>query len=477
MTHGIEYILRDNLYAGVCCLPKQCWLFKKVNLLNLHKLRDAVSTFHVYRFTNFVIEKIYYPNTRLLLMELYRRDSKSIHVFYLVLLLGIIYFKNTDYVVNMKILKLLSKLKDTCIKKQPFHEIFVYFEKGKPNILRLNNHTCISIQELMIQSKSVPVNEKFKSMEKMISHVDNVEWVANTKGFQLAKSLCNFAYRYPTSNRHIQHSEVKILKSELYYPKQWLDFAYNFRQNVILNPSSRRDCFRTLKHILVHPFTTENLSFSHYVSNLLTFMLNQLTNKLISLDKPMCFCNTKCTAVEKDLETLYTNNFFIFCKTCNQPVNYQHKIYNNVSIVTDQYNSENHFACNDGCSDFDFVDLYKCSVDSKGYIKYNYNAVVKYKKERKVKFHTTMCRQSRTCFNVITIELESNAIPKYKCKSNHTSSRDTCFDVIRSVIATNDDFDKLFILNNLCVGCIVFCFDICHKKDKIRTKVRQCLAK
>ena len=458
MQSEIENILKSNLYSGICFLPKQCWLFRKVNSLNLLKLRDMVSTFQVYRFTHFVVEKIFKPNTELLLLELYRNsDDKSIHVFYLVLLLCIIYFKNTDYVVNVKILKLLSKLKNMCITKQPFHEIFAYFEKGKSNILRLNHHTYICMQDLLLQNTNVSVKENFKSMEKMISNVNNLEWTANTKIFQLAKSLCNFAYKYPTSNRHIHQSEVNFLKTELYYPKQWLDFAYNFRQNVILNPSARRDCFRTLKYLLVNPFITANLSFSHYLSNLLTFMLNHLTNKIIALDEPMCFCHSKCTADEKDLETLYTNNFFILCKSCNQPVNYQHKIYNNVSLSTDQYNNENHFACVDGCSDFDFVDLYCCQIDSSGNIKYNYNAVVKYKKERKVKFHTTMCRSSRSCFNVITVEMKSAETPRYQCKSNHVSKRETCFDRIRSFISTSDDFDKTFILNNLCIGCIVIC--------------------
>ncbi len=147
--------------------------------------------------------------------------------FTLVVLLAVIYFKTVDFEVCEKIEKLLATIQSVCKSKQQFHELYVF--KNKKNFMCFNEHTQIQMSAFNLGSH-FEVQAEFESLKGVIRRARNTEWLPSEKTFRTLKSLCNFAYRYNTSNRLLRESEVDIQQSELAYPKAWLDFATCLRR-------------------------------------------------------------------------------------------------------------------------------------------------------------------------------------------------------------------------------------------------------
>jgi hypothetical protein len=266
-----------------------------------------------------------------------------------------------------------------------------------------------------------------------------------------------------------------MIKEELFYPKVWLDFAYTFKTNLIKNASANRSVFHALRMLLTNPFETENLSFSHYMSNIITHLAHFVNNKVINLNIPGCYCHAKCVASEESLEKVYYNGLFILCKSCCQPVNYQHKIYCKTNVQNDAHNHQKYFSCSDCCSEFDIIDLYKCFIDKSGCINYQYLALLKQKHTRQRNICTTMCQGDRKCYNIVTLSLDDFKNGNLFCgvhRFQQHSDDETCFAVMRQRIKSGDYISKTLILDTMCPGCIAYCFDICTKHDEMKTKIR-----
>ena len=260
-------------------------------------------------------------------------------MFYLVVLLCISYFKNTTHDNSQQIIRILLKIKSITEIKQPFHELYITFSRRRSNELIVNNHSKLSLSRIVSTTTS-NVQEPFRKMKKMISQSYRFEYLPNPKVFQHMNSLCNFSYKYPTSNRLLHNSKTQLMNEELFYPKIWLDFAYLFKRNMIENASAKRTAFHILRMLLMNPFETENLSFSHYLCNIIGYLAHFVNNKIINLNVPGCFCHAKCVADRGNLEQVYTNGLFIICKTCCQPVNYQQKIYSKKNVQNDAHNHQ-----------------------------------------------------------------------------------------------------------------------------------------
>ena len=467
-VRDIEKILKLNVYPAICCLPKDVLTLKRFNTCSLRQLFGKMTTFHCYRFSHFLVRKIFHRNfnSEKLLLHLYTssisKSTNKFHCFYLVVFLCVIYFKKTCYRTSRKILKLFQKIDRLCRRKHPFQELYIVHSKNKSCIFMINDHVEIKMSELQFQSRPMSLSKKFSSLKRMIDQMKNREWITDVKTFQMAKSLCNFAFRFPTSNRLLSKSKAHILSTELSYPKPWLDFAFSFKQKIIDDVSSRRNCFRAIKTLLTQPFETTNLSFSHYITDILNILSHVVNNKILTLNKPGCFCHTKCLRDEERRETLYSNGMFILCKTCCQPVNYKHKAYAKAFVTNDTHNHANYFACADGCSQFNIIDLYDCFIDEKGIIKYKYSALWNVHKQKRQSHFTTICQASRTCVNLVTVEEKENGSKhKFNCGCNSRKQSDTCFDDLKEQITNNETFDISKFINEMCSGCIIRCFDIC----------------
>ena len=465
-------ILESYLYSALFTFPGQLLALKKINMCSLMKVKEQLTTFHCYRFTHYLIGKLF-PNTNhseKLLEQLYSTENdQRIHVFYLVVLLCIIYFKNTNFKISLRIQKLLHTISIISATKQPFDELYVNFVKSKKCMICINNHTKIPINQLSFSFQH-RLSPEFQTLKKMVLQVQNSEWLPKRKNFHHLKSLCNFAYTYCTSNRILEDSNVQMLTSELAYPKPWLDFAYYFKERTIMLPSSRRQCFELLKRVLSSPVHIQNLSFSHYIMNFLAFYMNTVSNKVVSLNKPACFCNAKCTREENSLEKLYHAGLFILCKTCNAPVNYQHKIYSKVFVINDYHHPHKYFSCADSCSQFEIVDLYKCCTHENGFLHYQYKGLLCIK--RKEQYLTSICMKSRTCSNIVTVAVSKKT--KVHCNSSHQKV-DTCFERVKQHLMDDNSIDKKFIKTSMCTGCIAYSFDFCSRKNKFKTKIRRLL--
>lgn len=467
-------ILRKHLFNAICNLPKSVLSLKRVNNANLRKMKDVITTFHCHRFTHFMIAKLFDVNLKLdrLFCNLYRDKfvatrTEDVHLFYLIIFLCILYFKQTNFKTSQQIIKLLLKLRCIAKDREPFQDLYVSFGKNKMRCLQINHHTQLNLQDFVFTS-ACEVRSEFSSLEKMIRHFANTEWLPDSKVFHDAKSLCNFVYRYRTSSMAIQDSSVKLLTSELYYPKPWLDFAYNFKQRLIHDVHFRRHCFYVLKTLLIDPIPTRNLSFCQYVMDIVTFFANFLSNKVISVNKIGCFCNTKCIRTRGSLEKLYLNSMMILCKICNMPTNYEHKIYNKVHVWNDVHNHNVYMSCQDGCTQFKIVDLYKLCIDKDGNVQYQYQALSR--STSKVQYLTSICTKSRNCFNVVTTENKTGSEFQLYCKSNHSQQKETCFDLVN---ADEIHFDEDWVLQNLCIGCLTYCFDFCTWNNPIKKAVRR----
>lgn len=470
-------ILRTNIYPAVCFLPKDVLDIRCINAGSLEKIRARLTTLHCYRVTHCIVAKLFgnYIDEQVLLTRLYGKRDTQFHVFYIVVFLLVCYFKKTSFDIGNTIVDLLIEIRNVCQNQTPFHDLFIVFLKQNGSYIHIGN-TKFSAKKFNFIS-NVDVSSEFEQLKKMIRQVNNAEWLPSMKTFHNMKSLCNFAFKFPTSNRLLIESDVKMMKSELCYPKSVLDFAYRFREKTISDPSWRRHCFETLRSLLVNPFETYNLSFSQYVINELSFLSNFVSNKVVNLNPAGCFCKTKCVRREEDLETLYSNGLFIICKSCSQPVNYRIAVYNNTQVVNDFHNHDKYFSCIDGCSDFDFLDLYNCSIDERGVISYSYLALVKTNDSSKKRNITSLCDGHRRCFTVVTTELNDSKKPNLSCTWNH-QPKDTCFDFMKVLLSDetdSQDVDRNFILQNTCFGCLAYCFDQCTKEDKIKRKIRSIL--
>lgn len=469
-------ILKRHLYPAICFIPKSILSLRRVNGPNLRKMKETVTTFHCHRFTYFLITKLFDENLKQdrLLTNLYRDKAmvtERVHLFYLVLFLCVMYFKRTDYNVGRRIIELLLKLKRIAKDKEPFHDLYVSFVKNKTRCLLINNHTQLNTLDFVFTSPC-EVRSEFRSLEKMISNYSTTEWLADTRVFHDAKSLCNFAYRYRTSNVVIQDTSTKMLTSELYYPKPWFDFAYNFKQRLVLGADSRRHCFHILKTLLIDPIPTRNLSFCQYVMNIVSFFANFLSNKVLRLNKAGCFCHTKCIRTTSSLEKLYMNSMMILCKTCNMPTNYEHKIYNKVHVWNDIHNHNVYLSCQDSCTQFDIVDLYELCLDKDGNFQYQYQALSR--TVNKVQNLTSICNKSRTCFNVVTTENKAGGDIRIYCSNNHNLDSETCYDMFQSEMLHGDqiNIDEDWVLKHLCIGCIAHCYDFCTWNNRLKRFVR-----
>jgi hypothetical protein len=472
MMESVYDVLNDHLYNGIRNFPSSILALKRLNVVTLKKLKQTLTTFHCYRFAHFVIKNMFPHNLRvdLLLINVYSQQStdEKIHMFYLIVQLCVLYFKKPDYEMNKRIIQILRGIRKICQKKQPFHELYVTFSKQRSNIICVNNHTTIHLRDLLLQ---LEISKVHPSLRKMVTQVKGLEWIPNHKVFQVLKSMCNCTYIYNTSNLVLHDSVANFLTSELYYPKPVLDFAYHFKRELTTNPSSKRKCFSSIQILLTSPIVTRNLSFGHYLQNIIRQQVDFVNNKIISLHIPSCFCHTKCTRKEGNLDRLYQNGLFIFCKTCCQPINYHHKSYNKTSIVNDANSRANYFSCCDGCREFDFVDVYKCFIDSTNCIRYQYLALRKQISGKKTALYTTMCRNSRTCFGIVSSEVKFGEKPQLSCKCKPQNSV-TCVDIISDYIADGNPITKEFVVRNICVGCLCFCFDYCTRSNVVKREIR-----
>lgn len=472
----VEDILERQLYSALCTFSGQLLSPKKFSMCNLVRIIDNMTTFQIYRFFTFVIKPMFpyslCPNT--LLKKVYsKRCGDKFHIFYLVVLLCIIYFKNTNTKTSSKICRLLRFIQRIAKSKEPFQHLYISFEKYKTNVLSINRHTKIPISYFKFTQEHA-VSPEFARMRKILQQARNTEWLPNKKSFHALKAACNFAYKYYTSNRILKSPDVKTLKTELFYPKHWMDFAYYFKQKAIDIPQSRRKCFATLKKVIASPIVTNNLSFSHYLLNFLTFFVNFMNNKVVTMNKPACFCNTKCIRKEGQLEKLYNAGLFILCKTCNCPVNYHQKIYSKVNVINDFNHPNRYFSCSDYCSQFHITDIYKCCLTESGEIQFHYKGLLSVR--GKQKYLTSICLENRTCTNLFTKTVDKG-MNNYVCSSNH-KYEDTCFDLFKQLQFESEEvLNKNFVLNNMCVGCLVFCFDYCSRRDKYKVLVRKILQK
>jgi len=475
MTERIKQVLEDNLYLSICTFSGHIMSVKKFSLFSLMSLRESMTTFHKFRFFNFMIKKLF-PNSlceTTLLQQLYSKTKnrdQPIHMFYIIVLLCIIYFKNTDSKVNRKICKLIYFFQQVTLLKQPFHLQFVQFEKNKKHMISINN-TKLPVHLFLFTNSSDHILPEFAKLRKMICQASKSEWLPNKKHFLTVKGVCNFIYKYYTSNRILQYTDVKTMKKELFYPKQYMDFAYHFKRMTIEIPSFRRKCFDAIKRIVISPQKIKNLSVSHYYLDFLSFFVNSINNKVIMLMKPSCFCHTKCIRKKGTLEKLYQAGFFILCKTCSCPVNYHHKIFNKVYVINDFNNPTRYFSCADGCSQFHMTDLYKCNINENGVIHYHHKALLSVRGKKK--YVTTICLASRTCTNIITSLVSSGT--NFVCKSC-SKEAETCIDFIKHCLSENHILvDRAFILNNMCDGCLTYCFDFCSRYNKYNIRIRQIL--
>ncbi len=426
-----------------------------------------MTTLHCHRFAHYMVYDLFACQRDRLLKCLYERQTEDrVHVFYLVVLLAVIYFKTVDFEVCEKIEKLLATIQSLCKNKQQFHELYVY--KNKKNFMCFNEHTHIPMSAFNLGSH-FEVQAEFESLKGVIRRARNTEWLPSEKTFRTLKSLCNFAYRYNTSNRLLRESEVDIQQSELAYPKAWLDFAYFFKKKLIDVPSSRRRHYQILLNVLADPIRTNNLSFSQYVNDQLDFMNNFIDNKVININPPGCYCHAKCVGKQGSLEKLYTVGLFVLCKTCNRPVNYNHRLFRSVSIMNDPNNSTNYFACSDSCSEFEIVDLHECSLNDDGTIYFRMKALLNV--TRKQKFVTSICLKNRTCLNIVTEPASGNLY----CEANHDNCHETCFANLKFMVREQKSIDRKLIEQELCVGCLAFCFDVCTRRNPVKTLVRSIL--
>ena len=152
-----------------------------------------------------------------------------------------------------------------------------------------------------------------------------------------------------------------------------------------------------------------------------------------------------------------------------------HKAYNKTSIVNDANSRANYFSCCDGCREFDLVDVYKCFIDSTKCIRYQYLALRKQISGKKTALYTTMCRNSRTCFSIVSSEVKCGEKPQLSCKC-HPQNSVTCVDIISDSIADGNPIDKNFVLKNMCVGCLCFCFDYCTRFNVVKRQIRNLIA-
>lgn len=470
-------ILKQNSYAAICHIPKPILNLRSINVGSLQKIKEHLTTLHCYRITHHVIEKLFATNLNVnhLLRQLYNRSDETIHVFYLVVYLLVCMFKNTCDTAKTTIVDVLLQIGRICETETPFHLLVIRIAKQNGPTIQFGSMKLTTKSLTFITGKEV--SPDFQSLSKLIRQVNNTEWLPFPKNFHVMKTLCNFALRYRTSNQVLADSRVEMLKSELFYPKAVLDFAYRFRERLIWNNSSRKQCFRALKSILADPFDTNNLSFSQYLINALTFLSDFVCNKILRLNPDGCFCKTKCVRDEQNLETLYSNGLFIICKTCCQPVNYRNPVYHRTHVVNDFHNQGQHFSCIDGCSDFMLVDLYECSIDNSGRISYDFFALLNSNEANKKKHITSICNGDRSCFNLVTVEINDANNVNLSCQWNH-SVKQTCFDEIKVLMTDEVDsrlIDGDFLRQNMCFGCLAFCFDICSRKDEVKTKIRNLL--
>ena len=482
--NDIHTILKNNLYIGLVNISPDMLTLKRVNNSSLNKLVEGLTTFQCYRFATYIVSHLFSRNLKLdiLLANVYCKEVNcdTYHIFYLVVLLCVSYFKDTTHENNQQIVRMLLKIQSISENKQPFHELYVTFSRRRSNELIVNNHTRLFMSKT-VSTTTCNVSEPFRKMKKMISHASRFEYLPSPKVYQHMNSLCNFAYKYHTSNRLLQNSKTKMMKEELFYPKVWLDFAYAFQQNVIENTSAKRSAFHALKMLLLNPFETENLSFSHYMCNIISHLAHFLNNKIISMNVPGCFCHAKCVAGKGNLEKIYYKGLFILCKTCCQPVNYQQKIYNKTNVQNDAHNHQKYFACADCCSQFDIIDLYKCFIDERGCINYQYLALLKLKHTKRRNICTTMCQGDRKCYNIVTFSLDNCSNGNISCGAHtlkqHSYEEYTCFDVMSQKLQSEDIVTKTDIHNTMCQGCIAYCFDICTRNDERKRKIRSLLGK
>ncbi len=263
------------------------------------------------------------------------------------------------------------------------------------------------------------------------------------------------------------YSAIRVGVSEA-----WLDFAYFFKKKLIDVPSSRRRHYQILQNVLADPIRTNNLSFAQYVNDQLDVMNNFINNKVININPPGCYCHAKCIGKEGSLLKLYSAGLFVLCKTCNRPVNYNHKLFRSVSIVNDPNNSTNYFACSDSCSEFENVDLHECSLNDDHTIYFRHKALVNI--SRKQKFVTSLCLKNRTCLNIVTVPAKEKL--SLNCAANHNSCDETCFANLKFMIQEQRTIDIHLIRKEMCVGCMAFCFDICTRRDPVKTLVRSITA-
>ena len=473
--NDIELVLRENVFASICTFPRCLFELKRLNITTLSKYQEQLSTMHCYRFGKLMIERLGITSNDVeeMLQNVYAKPE-SISVFYFIAYLSVLYFKRTQYTISRKIIKILQTIL-MISNRCPISTLLVYFPKKRVNLINIGGQALVSIKILSQGLECYP-EERYKKLKKHMDHAKNLEWIPQCKSIQIMDSLCNFVYRFDISNRILQNSQAVFLKDELFYPKPWLDFAYSLKHRMFTDPSTRRFLFELIKNVLCAPTSFQNLSFAHYIKDILSCLCNQLKNKVIHLSKPGCFCHTKCTKTEKDLERLYDKCLFILCKSCNRPVNYRYKkLYNKVFIMNEIQGVQSYISCIDGCSDFEAIDLYKCLVDENGFIQYHIKGLLRI--ENKKRYITTICANDRLCQNIVTFETNNNQHIDVKCSAKHSDKIETCFDQVHDIISDQMSPTEAedFIRGHMCAGCIAFCFDICTKNNKSKQFVRRIL--
>ena len=471
----IERVLRENLFASICTFPRCLFELKRLNITTLMKYQEKLSTMHCFRFGKLLIEKLgISPNdVDEMLLNVYAK-AESMPVFYFIAYLSVIYFKRTQYTISRRIIKILQTIL-MISNRCPISTLLVYFPKKRVNLIAIGGQALVSIKVLSQGLQCFP-DERYKKLKKHMEDAKNLEWIPQCKSIQIMDSLCNFVYRYDISNRILQNSQAKFLTDELFYPKPWLDFAYSLKQRMFTELSTRRFLFELIKNVLCAPEPFQNLSFAHYIKDILNCLCNQIKNKVIILSKSGCFCHTKCTKREKDLDRLYDKCLFILCKSCNRPVNYRYKkLYNKVFITNEVQGVQNYVSCIDGCSNFEAVDLYKCFIDENGQIQYHVKGLLRI--ENKKRYITTLCAYDRLCQNIVTLEANNEQPLFVKCSSKHTDKIETCFDQINDFISeqTGPTEAEDFVRRSMCAGCLAHCFDICTKNNKCKQFVRRIL--
>lgn len=471
----IARVLRKNVFAAICFFPRSLFDLRRINAASLSKFKDELTTMHCYRFTRLIIEKFGLSNLEIgtLLQKVYSKTD-NVSVFFLIAFLCVIYFKRTQHEASRKIIKILHIILGVA-SRCSIAELNVYFPKKKPNLISINGQALITIKKLTDDLETKPYY-RYNKLQKQMNQVKNLEWIPNCKSIQIMNSLCNFVYRYDISNRVLQKSQATFLTEELFYPKQWLDFAFYLKQRMLTHPSTRRFVFEFVKNTLCSPEEFYNLSFAQYIGDILCCLSNHLKNKVIDLTVPGCYCFTKCTQTEPELERLYDKCLIIICKTCNRPVNYRFKkLYNKVFVRNGIHDVDNYISCSDGCSDFEAVDLYKCCVEPSGNISCHFKGLLRIENHKR--YITTVCATDRHCSNVLTFESKVGQLVVAKCSSEHNQKKATCVEVLQDLISDDLTYAEKcsFVKNNMCVGCVVNCFDICTKTNKTKTIVRRIL--